>query len=144
MANLVASAWVGGTWAIGFLAAPVLFGNLADKSLAGMLAGRMFEVTSWAGMACALFLLSFQWLKNSNDVWRNQAFWLIMVMLLAIVLGQFCIQPVLADLKQQALPLYVMDSSHAGQFKMWHGISSLIYLAESVCGAWLLLKMHTR
>ena len=34
--------WIGGMWAIGYVAAPVLFANLGDKQLAGMLAGRLF------------------------------------------------------------------------------------------------------
>ena len=33
---------MGGLWAIGYLAAPVLFASLGDKMLAGMLAGKMF------------------------------------------------------------------------------------------------------
>jgi len=30
--------WVGGLWAVGYLAAPMLFYNLSDRMLAGMVA----------------------------------------------------------------------------------------------------------
>ena len=31
--------WVGGLWAIGYIAAPVLFSSLGDRQLAGVVAG---------------------------------------------------------------------------------------------------------
>ena len=142
LAVLVASFWVGGMWAIGYIAAPVLFQTLTDKALAGMLAGKLFAVTAWVGMGCAMYLLGFEWLKHGGRVWRQPVYWLIMVMLIILLLGHFGIQPVLVELKQQALPLYVMESAYAGQFRMWHGISSLMYLAESLCGIALLLKLY--
>jgi len=33
-----------------------------------------------------------------------------------------------------------MQSALAPQFKMWHGISSILYLAESLLGAVLVIK----
>jgi hypothetical protein len=54
--------WVGGFWAIGYLAAPMLFYNLDDRMLAGMLAGKMFTgMPGWALSAqsgCCCFGLS--------------------------------------------------------------------------------------
>lgn len=57
LAVLMASAWVGGMWVAGYIAAPVLFQSLTDKSLAGMLAGKLFAVTAYMGMVCAVYLL---------------------------------------------------------------------------------------
>jgi hypothetical protein len=142
LAVLVAGFWVGGMWAIAYIAAPVLFQTLSDKSLAGMLAGKLFAVTAWAGMVCAVYLLGFEWMKYRSMVWRRFLFWLILLMLVIVLLGQFGIQPILMELKQQALPQYVMQSAYAEQFGLWHGISSLLYLVESVCGAVLLIKIH--
>ena len=36
--------WVGGMWAIGYMAAPVLFASLGDRQLAGMVAGKLFAL----------------------------------------------------------------------------------------------------
>ena len=46
--------WIGGMWAIGYIAAPVLFASLGDKQLAGMLAGKLFGVIAWVGIAAYL------------------------------------------------------------------------------------------
>jgi len=51
-------------------------------------------------------------------------------------------QPLLAEIKAQALPLYVMDSPYAERFRWWHGAASIAYLLQSLSGAVLLLKMY--
>jgi hypothetical protein len=60
-------------------------------------------------------------------------------MLLLVLAGQFVLQPILADLKAQALPLDVMKSALASQFMTWHGISSILYLIQSLLGIALVL-----
>jgi len=140
---LVTSAWVGGMWVIGYVAAPVLFQTLADKSLAGMLAGKLFAVTAYMGMACAAYLLIYEY-KYGREVARRSVFWIIAIMLLLDLLGHFGLQPLLAELKTQALPLYVMDSPNAGRFSLLHGVASIIFLVQSVLGAILLLKSYIK
>ncbi|MEO8342514.1 MAG: DUF4149 domain-containing protein, partial [Gallionella sp.] len=44
LATLFTTAWVGGLWAIGYLAVPVLFYAQPDRQLAGLLAGQMFAL----------------------------------------------------------------------------------------------------
>jgi hypothetical protein len=51
--------WVGGMWAIGYLAAPVLFASLGDRQLAGMVAGKLFALIGWVGLGSAAYLLVF-------------------------------------------------------------------------------------
>ena len=43
---LALTAWVGALWAIGYIAAPLLFAHLADRATAGSLAGSMFSVVN--------------------------------------------------------------------------------------------------
>ena len=62
-------------------------------------------------------------------------------MLLLVLIGQFGIQPAMAELKAQALPLDVMHSAQAGQFKALHGVASILYLVQSVLGLLLLLGL---
>ena len=143
LAILMASAWVGGMWMAGYIAAPVLFQTLTDKSLAGLLAGKLFAVTAYMGMVCAVYLLVYVYATSVKRLLRRGIFWIIVSMLLIILLGQFGIQPQLAELKAQALPLYVMDSPYAGSFRLWHGVASMAYLVQSVLGAVLLLKMYS-
>jgi hypothetical protein len=62
---------------------------------------------------------------------------------LLITLAIQCgIQPVMTGLKAQALPLDVMHSAFADRFKMLHGISSMLYLIQSVLGIFLVIKLH--
>ena len=142
LAVLLASAWVGGMWAAGYIAVPLLFQSLPDKALAGMLAGKLFAVTAYLGVLCAVYLLAYYTALRGKQVVRRSLLWVIAAMLLLTVVGHFGLQPLLAELKVQALPLYVMDSPYADRFKLWHGVSSIAYLLQSLLGAVLLLKIY--
>src|SRR5574340_1194642 len=67
--------WVGGLWAIGYLAAPALFSALSDRALAGQLAGRMFTLLAWAGMGCGAYLIAFLAVRRGWSVFKSGAFW---------------------------------------------------------------------
>ena len=51
--------WVGSLWTVGGLVAPLLFAQLADRNLAGNIAGILFTGQTWLGVACAAYLLLF-------------------------------------------------------------------------------------
>ena len=141
IAWLAATAWVGGQWAVGYLAVPVLFQTLPDKMLAGMLAGKMFHLIGYVGMASALYLLAYHLRKAGQTALRQPVFWIIAVMLAITLVDQFGFQPVMAGLKAQALPADVMHSPYAGKFRTLHGIASITYLAQSLLGIALILNM---
>ena len=141
IALLVATAWVGSQWAIGYLAVPVLFQTLPDKMLAGMLAGKMFHLIGYVGMASALYLLAYHLGKTGKLALRQPVFWIIAIMLAITLVDQFGFQPVMNDLKAHALPADVMHSPYAGKFRMLHGIASITYLVQSLLGIALILKM---
>lgn len=140
LASLLATAWVGGLWAIGYLAVPVLFYAQPDRQLAGMLAGQMFALVAYLGMVCGTYLLIQRISVSGYESFRQALFWVVAAMLLATLVIQFGIQPVMADLKTQALPLDVMHSAFAGRFRMLHGVSSILYLAQSLLGVFLVIK----
>lgn len=140
LAALAVVLWVGSLWSIGYLAVPILFQVQPDRQLAGLLAGRMFEVAGYAGMVCGMYLLLYRWLQNATGFWQDRPTRIIVAMLLITFAIQFYIQPLMADLKSQAQPLEVMQSAFAGQFKTWHGVSSILYLLESLLGAALVIR----
>lgn len=144
LALLAAAVWVGGMCAIGYLAVPVLFQTLPDRQLAGMLAGKLFAATAYMGIICALYLLAYYFVQFGRQTFRQKLFWLIVVMLLLTLAGQFGIQPILAGLKAQALPAEVMHSAFANSFRTWHGVASIIYLVQSLLGIVLVLKIGMR
>lgn len=140
LATLLTTAWVGGLWAVGYLAVPVLFYAQPDKQLAGMLAGQMFSLVAYLGVVCAMYLLIHRVSVSGRAAFRLALFWTVAAMLLISLVLQFGIQPVMADLKLQALPLDVMHSAFADRFRMLHGVSSILYLVQSLLGVFLILK----
>jgi len=140
LATLLITAWVGGLWAVGYLAVPVLFYAQPDRQLAGMLAGQMFSMVAYLGMVCGIYLLIHRISVAGRESYRHALFWTVATMLLISLVFQFGIQPLMNSLKAQALPLDAMHSEFAGRFKMLHGISSIIYLIQSLLGIFLVIK----
>ena len=137
--SLTITLWVGALFAIGYLAAPTLFAQLTDRALAGSLAGDMFRWVAWLGIVCGVYLLLFQMARRGLGVFKSAVFWLVLLMLGLTVAGYFGIAPLLAQLKADALPRQVMESALRDRFATWHGISSGLYLLESLLGVALVL-----
>ena len=123
--------WVGGLWTIGYMVAPALFATLEDRALAGTLAGLMFEIIAWTGMACALVLLVINQLRYPQRR-LNWRMLVLLAMLLLVILGQFVFAPMMAELR-------AAGQSDADAFARLHGIASLAYLANSVLGLVLVM-----
>ena len=139
-ASLAVTAWVGGLWAIGYIAVSILFRAQPDKQLAGMLSGQMLAMMGYIGIVCGAYLLLYRLTLSGKAAVRERAFWLVAAMLVITLLLQFGIYPLMADIKLQAQSPDVMQSALAPSFRMWHGISSVLYLVESLLGAALVIK----
>lgn len=136
---LAISLWVGGLWAIGYVAAPTLFASLGDRQMAGLVAGKLFALIGWIGLGCAAYLLLFLVLRWGTRFFRSGVFWLVLLMALLTAASQFGLQPLMAQLKADALPREVMESVLRDRFAAWHGISSILYLVQSLLGLWLVV-----
>jgi hypothetical protein len=139
--SIAATLWVGGLWVTGYVVAPVLFARLGDRALAGMVAGKLFSMMAWIGIACALYLLLFRIARHGAGVFRQAVFWIVLLMLLLVCAGEFGVQPVMAALKAEALPRQVMESVLRDRFAAWHGVSSVLYVIESLLGAALVILL---
>lgn len=133
--QLLLTLWVGSLWAIGYLAVPVLFATLDDRILAGMLAGKMFTLVSFIGLGCGAGLLIIA-LQASRRAVRDPRVLLPVLMLVLVAVGEFVLQPMMAELKAQGLS---EGSETAARFGMLHGLASLLYLVNSIGGLALLL-----
>jgi hypothetical protein len=131
--------WVGGLWAIGYLVAPTLFASLADRQMAGVLAGKLFMLISWAGVGCAAYLMLLMLFRIGTAVLKRWIFWTVFAMLLLTLASLFGVQPLMEQLKLDAFPREVMESVMRDRFVMWHGISSVLYLMQSGLGLLLVL-----
>ncbi len=138
LTGLVITFWVGGLWITG-LSASILFDTISDRQLAGSVAGQLFEMVSYIGLASGLLLLMQRFIEFGLPSVKQRYVWIIGAMLLLILVGYFGIQSHLAQLKAEAFPVEVMQSGYAKQFAIWHGVSGVIYLVECLLGAALVM-----
>jgi hypothetical protein len=132
--SIAVTLWTGGLWAIGLIVAPLLFHTLSDRAQAGMLAGQFFTVITYIGLGCGAYLVLFRLARFGGQAFGQLFFWSVLVMMALAAAGQFGIQPIMASLRQQALPSEVMQSIFRDRFAAWHGVSSVLYLIECVLG----------
>ncbi len=131
--------WVGGAWVVGYVAVPLLFSSLGDRQLAGMVAGKLFALIGWLGLGAAAYLMVFLIARWKTQVLARSVFWLVLAAALLVATSQFGIQPAMAQLKADALPLDVMESTLRDRFVVWHGVSSILYLVQSLLGLGLVV-----
>ena len=126
--------WVGTLWSTGALVAPALFRLISDRVLAGNVAGYLFGVTAFIGLACGSCLLIVRLVQDGAGALRHPVFWLVVSMIVLVCAIQFGIQPVLAGLRQQVYPEPVMQSAVANSFATWHVVAGISYLVVSMLG----------
>jgi len=137
--SIAISVWVGSLLAIGFIAAPVLFTQLADRSVAGNLAGVMFTVTAWVGLGCGTYLILFVMFAKGWRAIQSGVFWIVALMLVLTVAGHFGVQPILEQLRADALPRRIMEGALRERFNTWHGVSTALYVVQSLLGIALVI-----
>lgn len=129
--RLFLTLWVGGVWAIGFIAVPSLFHMLDDRQLAGMLAGQMFKAIFIVSLICCFALFLSQCSQAKMAVVKSWRAWLVVVSILFVMVSFFYLQPLMAELKTLGL---LEGSEQQQQFKLLHSISSSLYLIVSLIG----------
>ena len=126
--------WVGGMWAIGYIVAPILFTVLDDRQLAGMIAGHTFTAMSYVGLTCGSLLLTGGAYSRGWKHWRHGV---LLLMLVVVCVGQFILQPMMAELKAQGI---VEGSAAAATFGKLHGVASILFLINSLSGLALVVS----
>lgn len=124
------------------LTAYVLFDTLQDKQLAGSLAGKLFTIVGYIGLVSAIFLMIQRLLGYGTGALKQSYFWAIFFMLLLILASHFGVQPILAQLKVDALANNITQTVFADRFKTWHGVASVAYLLQCLLGFVLVLKVR--
>ena len=114
--------------------------------MAGNLAGEMFTLVAYAGLACGIYLLIYFVVRRGWRAVQSGVFWIVLAMLTLTAAGHFGIQPVIAHIKaEQRLAqatvgaLQKIDTALHDQFLRWHGVSMGLYAVQSVLGLWLVL-----
>jgi hypothetical protein len=137
---LLVTVWAGSLWTIGYLVAPTLFATLADRALAGSIAGSLFRIEAWVSVVCGLVLLVL-FLRDRQFAHRRSCLVLVVLMLVCVSVGYFGLQPFMAELRAQAaVSGGVMDEATRARFGVLHGVASVIYLVQSGLAVGLVLR----
>jgi hypothetical protein len=134
--RILLTLWIGGLWSVGYIVAPTLFAMLNDRSLAGAVAGQLFSIMSYLGLVAGGVLLSAQFYRAESLWYRNWRIGVLLLMLLVIVIGQFYLQPLMAELKTAGLS---EGSDNARRFGQLHGVASVLFLINSLLGLGLVV-----
>ena len=141
---LIAGVWVGSLFTVGYLVVPTIFANLQDRQVAGMIAAAIFQVEAYLSVAVCLGLLIFANLliKRRVEYYRSIR-WITLALLLCSLITCFGLIPYMDALRQEALLLGVpvMASPSASLFGRLHGVSSGLFLVQSLLGLWMVWRL---
>lgn len=140
-ARLLASVlWAGSLWALGYIAAPTVFGMLPSTQ-AGEVVGALLERQAWLAIACAVVVLVLARFAQDLDARRRRTLMIVVVAMLACALVIYLgLQPAMARMREAAGPAGVRASPYWTQFAAMHGVSQVLHLVESLLGVVLVLK----
>ena len=135
--TVISGLWVGGFITIGFLVVPILFTTIGDRQIAGVIAAHLFKINSYIGVGvCSLLMLIANRLVKLGNRSYRLIRWTLLLMLICTVVAAFIIIPWMNALRDQALQLgiSVRDTSSASLFGLLHGVSSVIFIIQSILG----------
>lgn len=135
--SLISGLWVGSFITIGFLVVPILFSSLGDRQVAGMVAASLFKATAYIGVVISAFLMVMaNYLVRQGAQSYRPLRWVLLGMLACFIAAAFIIIPWMNSLRDQALylNLSVRESSYAELFSRLHGVSSALFILQSILG----------
>ena len=138
--SLALTLWVGSMWTVGYLVAPVLFHSLSSPMVAGNIAGRLFWITGYLGLACGLFLLAAQIYREGFGGFFRWRLPVLSMMVVINLVGQFGLLPAMQKLKVQAHGMLVAGTPLAHRFGVLHGVAGMLFLANSLLGLLLVTR----
>jgi len=141
---LTVTLWAGSLWTVGYLVAPLLFATLPDRATAGNTAASVFLVEAWLSVFCAVVLIvtEMSTAKDRNAPGGKRLLWLVLGMLGCTVVGYFGLHPFMAAIRETTGAGAAMDAGASTGFAVLHGISSVLYLIQSLLA--IALVLHAR
>jgi len=136
--------WLGGLVTIGYVVAPVLFATLHDTQVAGMIAGQLFRIEGAISLVLGVALIVFANLLVKRGVTHyRHVRWYLLAMLISAAIVAFVLQPMMNAMREEALAqgFPVMLSPLAASFSKLHGVSSVLYLIQTLLGLMLMWRL---
>ena len=143
---LIAGLWVGSLLTVGYLVAPAIFSTMTDRQAAGMVAGSIFRIEAYLSLIVCIGLMVLSNLLVHRGLNQFRLIrWILLAMLLCSVAAAFIFIPWMNTLRDNALAqgMPVMVSPSATLFGRLHGVSSILFMLQSLLGiflVWLLTK----
>lgn len=132
IAYVLLTLWAGGLWTICGVAAPTAFAVL-ERSAAGELAARLFEIIAWAGAGIGTLLFGFARRDNRlNAAGSRFVGLLIAAAALAPVFSEVILGPLMHAAKVQG---------DMRAFGLLHGLGGALFLVACVCTLVLTWKL---
>jgi hypothetical protein len=133
LASILLAFWAGSLWTVCGVVAPTLFATLDDRRVAGALAGRLFRVETWLGVASATVLTALLLARKAGPTRRND---------LALVAGTAA-APLISELALRPGMEAARSAGDVARFGMLHGASTVLF-AIACLGALALVWRFSR
>ena len=141
---LIAGLWVGSLLSAGYLVAPAIFSTMTDRQAAGMVAGSIFRLEAYLSVIVCIGLMVLANLLVNRGLNQFRIIrWLLLAMLLCSLAATLILIPWMNALRDNALAegMPVMLSPSATLFGQLHGVSSVLYLLQSILGVYLVWRL---
>ena len=129
--RIMAALWIGGLWALGYAAVPLIFWRF-PMAIAGSMAGDLFALWQGLGLICGAFVVAS--VRGQRRPWPLIAW----TTLLLDAVFELLILPVMAFLR--SAPSFGPHSSTWGLFVGLHGLATAVYLSEGLLGLALIAR----
>lgn len=138
--RLLITFWVGAIWVVGYVVAPTLFAML-ERSVAGDIAGRLFGYVSMIGFTCGGTLLLLVLSLDRRPGWlRCVNVWILAAMLTITLFSEYVVSPQLVESRIAAGGEWDANILLQRRFAILHGVSSTLFVVNSVLGLVLVVR----
>ena len=126
---LLAALWWGSLTGLGFVVVPMLFAHLPSPAAAGAMAAKLFTAQTWLSVACAMLLLLALNKKEAPALspTAQAAIKYVVAGFFLAVLVEFGVAPKIVNAR-----------ASGGDLRFWHGLGSVMYLAQWLAAGWTL------
>lgn len=129
--DLLLALWAGGLVTVALLVAPVLFQALADRHLAGQIAGEYFRIATWASLALGVLVSVLGSRQSATD--RG----LPLAAAGLLVVSEWLVRPALEAARGPAGTVNRV-------FMAWHAVSTVLFGLATLCVVWALVRALKR
>ena len=136
-AVFLAALWWGSLSSLCFMVVPLLFKHLGTPAEAGAMAAKLFSAQTWVSVACTMLLLLMlnrkdTELSQSHGDARKVTAWAVAGLLLALLV-EFGVAAQIVNAR-----------ASGGNLRWWHGLGSVMYLAQWICASLALWRLSSR